>query len=351
MRRGPVLIAGTSALYLIRADVMYFSTLGSEYCMDYFHEDRLSDGSVLSIDNLVLEFELRFRQEGYSDSFYKFLYRNLRLEPVYYINTRIAQFRYNFDFKCPSDKGFHVGMAFNKADGKPDEKVVRIDFNPNKLGEDSTLLRVLGCLRRLSKGPPKVIRFDLAADVPVERSSCTLKKDRRDKVVYIKSASNKTEYLGKREHHGYVKLYNKQIESKLPIPMTRLESTLKGTTTYPEYCKVAPVVWIIQDVQMMFDREKMTDTDRFVLTKLFDDPDAISMLGRKEKQKIGRILAEYVQHYGIEQKPYEHIVASIDYFVNGKYPDPVWNPVICDWSVVHEANEHGKNILERIGNM
>jgi hypothetical protein len=69
----------------------------------------------------------------------------------------------------------------------------------------------------------------LAIDFPVARNELTLLKDGRDFTVYD-TQQGFTQCLGKREHGGYVKLYDKTKESKLVETLTRLEITMDGAT-------------------------------------------------------------------------------------------------------------------------
>lgn len=111
----------------------------------------------------------------------------------------------------------------------------RLDANPNKVGDNVNFEMIRSFLVRNSRGGiSKIPRFDLAIDLPVDRSQCFLVKDRR---LYIERRHGVefTQYLGaKSSQVGRVKLYNKAAEAKLSTPLTRLELTLAPGITYED---------------------------------------------------------------------------------------------------------------------
>ena len=109
----------------------------------------------------------------------------------------------------------------------------RLEFNPNKVS-DNEVFKIIHKLliKYCRKSLNHIARFDLAIDIPVDRSRCFLVKDRR---LYIerKHGVEYTQYLGSKSASvGRVKLYNKTAEAKLDYPLTRLELTLDPETPY-----------------------------------------------------------------------------------------------------------------------
>lgn len=101
-----------------------------------------------------------------------------------------------------------------------------LEFNPNKLGDSPSFLRFLDWLRPFVSHC-LVSRFDLAVDVPAERNSLRLAKHGRS--LYSCTVSDSlTEYLGRRSSAGFVKVYDKAVESSLPFPLSRIELTCDG---------------------------------------------------------------------------------------------------------------------------
>ena len=149
-----------------------------------------------------------------------------------------------------------------------------------------------------------VNRFDLAIDLPVDRQRCFLIKDAR---MYIERRHGRefTQYLGaKSSCVGRVKLYNKQIESGLDYPLTRLELTLNPNEPYEEVR--FPTVYIINTVASG-DDVRVTETDRFILGALLQGYGSLNDLGRKTRAKMQKLMADYVEQVEIAAEDYAAI--------------------------------------------
>lgn len=79
------------------------------------------------------------------------------------------------------------------------------------------------------------------------------------------SFQNRTEYLGKRSNVGFVKLYNKSIESKLDYDLSRLEITCEPNV-HDFFQYVPNVYYIGLSSQLGMDIESLNDTDKYILT-------------------------------------------------------------------------------------
>lgn len=128
--------------------------------------------------------------------------------------------------KINCKNGINVFVGFQNV-GKNKEieikNIVRIEFNPNKVYEQNSLIddliRVLDAFRPREK---KVNRLDYAIDIPVPLDNVVVLQSRKNKRSY-----DGTIYLGRRSSHGAVKIYDKQKESNLENPLTRFEITCK----------------------------------------------------------------------------------------------------------------------------
>lgn len=174
----------------------------------------------------------------------------------YWTTFKSYAFKYLFDLSIPgSDSVIKIGIGLNGLE-KDDAKKGFIEFNPNKLFGcsvdvndfndwksglindnpfilDSEIpdvvvfkqyLAVFGFIYKYAK-KIDIARYDLAVDFPVERGSVLLLKDKREYGITMKASDDYTEYLGQRDAPGFTKVYNKQKESKLAFPVTRLEIT------------------------------------------------------------------------------------------------------------------------------
>ena len=90
------------------------------------------------------------------------------------------------------------------------------------------------------------------------RENCFLVKDRR---MYIerRHGAEFTQYLGaKSSRVGRVKLYNKQAESNLDYPLTRLELTLDPQMPYVslKHYEVRKIIWYTQQKCAILNSER-----------------------------------------------------------------------------------------------
>ena len=133
-----------------------------------------------------------------------------------------------------------------------------------------------------------IIEYDIAVDMPFSRDSFFLVKDKRKYQCVLNSSVDKTEYLGCRHEHGFVKLYNKQRESNLDYPLTRFEISC----TSLHLCDIVdslPCVYFSLG-QIGLTDIKLNDTDKFILKTLILDPSRLSELGRSKRDKIREAL-------------------------------------------------------------
>lgn len=163
-----------------------------------------------------------------------------------------------------------------------------------------------------------VRRFDLAVDIPIDRASVRLVKDRR---VYSERRHGEewTEYLGpKASTVGRCKLYNKTAEAKLSYPLTRLELTLDPEIPYEEIAW--PKVYYIDNRQVEFDElQALTDTQRFILGALMEGYGSLNDLGRRTKEKLLAYMEGYCRWVTVSKTDYEKILYQLKTYL--EYPD------------------------------
>lgn len=214
---------------------------------------------------------------------------------------------------------FSLGLVYNDLNKTTNDCF--IEFNPNKcINETNTGLTqpFLDYIKQHGSHI-ELVRYDLAIDIPIEREFVSLDKDMRKytklwvtdieanysqivsdmekKQIYYKidvkskSLSNSTEYLGQRNKSGFVKLYNKQIESDLDKPTTRLEITL-DSISYDKFIQVLPNISIYKNVSQA-DLDSLNDTEKVLLKLLQQNSNCdlyLKQLGRKMQDKLKRIL-------------------------------------------------------------
>lgn len=318
--------------------------------LQYYNEIRTDDNLILSIDNIVLDLYLS-RPEA-RDRFMALM--NLlpieyAVNVVHWESYRPGSFRDQFSIHMQDKNSFWVGATLNGR--SPEWGRFRLDFNPNKVAMHEVfqlIMRFLLMNTRIINR--RIKRFDLALDIPVSRCDCFLIKDSR---AYIERRHGQewTQYLGaKSSTAGRVKLYNKQVESKLAFPLTRLEITLDPEDPYDRV--QWPKLYVLDDLQLCFSELKATETERFILSALLQGYGSLNDLGRKTRVKIETLLNMYVKDIQITKEDYEIILNHLYEFTKeytqfeendldqppkkGKYPD---------WVSEAESVSHSDELL------
>lgn len=159
--------------------------------------------------------------------------------PIYWESNKPAGWRYLYALEFRDGGTAAVGLIFNEPAKAPNQGRGFIEFNPNKLMGARSFEVFYEKLKGLCD---RVLldRFDLAVDIPDRRALFQLVKDRR-KYEYQNSGSI-TEYLGRKNKPGRVKLYDKAAESGLEDPLTRLEVTCAGDWTLETVVEHIPTI-------------------------------------------------------------------------------------------------------------
>lgn len=133
--------------------------------------------------------------------------------------------KWRYFYKCVFEEGHVLKMGFHLNDAREEYRNAGfVEFNPNSFANHKDFWEEYPKLMKLFRFP-EITRFDLAIDLPCRRDQVAFIKDQRKYECLRISALNQTEWLGRRNKVGRVKLYNKQIESGLSFPLTRLEVT------------------------------------------------------------------------------------------------------------------------------
>ena len=228
-------------------------------------------GGVYSCDKIQLVYRLRF---GEGQELLDQMARQGWFEYDHWESRKFGTYRNQFSVKCGADGKLSywlgVGMvAYGKS--RPSD-TAKLEFNPNKVGGERSLLwllRQLWSRAKLREGC-EVKQWDLACDWPEPREWYSLRKDARLYEEVMRSKANRTQYLGERNKPGRCKLYNKQMESGLTSPLTRLEITVEGLAGPHQVAALWPTVYHMADVQGDAEIAALNDTDRFIFATLLD---------------------------------------------------------------------------------
>lgn len=236
-------------------------------------------GAIYSCDKLVLGFKALGRN---AQHLARLAGRPLAPEFSRWESRRLGTFRDQFSISCTG--AVLSGSGWTEHGGRADWKAIRLEFNPNKVGDTPEFSRVWSCLVGCTVGRTRLVRWDLAVDFPVPLESCVLVKDRRLYEEVRHSAADRTQYLGQRNTSGRCKLYNKQLEQGLPEPLTRIELTLDLEDSTRER---AGELWPVVYTAGAADCSGLNDTDAFILRTLVQAPERINELGRRKRDKPG----------------------------------------------------------------
>lgn len=296
-----------------------------------------------SLDSVVMDIKLDF---DYVHEVLKILSSgrgiSSQMDIRHWTTGKVSQFKENFAIAVGNGQSFFFGVGANWLLKSNFYIYCRLDFNPSKVG-DNIVFAYFHAMLVSRAIHIDFKRFDVAIDIPVDRVNVWLREDQRFYKLFKASASNKTEYLGERDSHGHVKLYNKQLESKLQYPLTRLEITMDyELCSFTEFSRVFPYVSCFDDGQMVFDDYKLNSTDRLLVWTCLNFPDKLSDLDFHMKKKIGRIIERYVHVLEPSEKLYNQILAQILEY--GK----------CNYSYLHSIYERyietnwGDDVIEKI---
>lgn len=277
--------------------------------MIYYYNYILDGNLVLSIDNIILDASItRPELRDLLKSMLLNIASGKSAQVVSWESCKQGTFRYQTSIQTDADRSFWLGNGLISGGTLIDR--YRLDANPNKVGGNSNFHLIRNFLIRNSRGAMcKIPRFDLAIDIPVDRSQCFLVKDRR---LYIerRHGVEYTQYLGaKSSQAGRVKLYNKAAEAKLATPLTRLELTLAADTPYEALN--FPEVYVLDKAAMAMDDVKLSDTDRFILNALLQGYGKVTDLGRKTRDKIKGVMNDHLRKIDISKEAYTQILEQL----------------------------------------
>ena len=280
--------------------------------MIYYTNPIPENDLVLSIDGVVLDISIsRPELRDLLNTNIATMSASGKVEVKTWQSFKPGTFRENIHFSVDERRGFWLGHGLNGNGVLIDR--YRLDFNPNKVSDDPNFRIILEFLLRNSRASLcRIARFDLAIDIPVDRSKCFLVKDRR---LYIerRHGQEHTQYLGSKSSTvGRVKLYNKALEADLDYPLTRLELTLDPKMPYEKVN--FPVVWCLSDQQIALDGLKVTDTEKFIMNAVLQGYGTLNDLGRKTRAKIEKLLKNYIRKIEVSEESFDKILKQLEEF-------------------------------------
>lgn len=271
-------------------------------------KEKLLQGALYSLDKLIVECAMRkCDAQSFMDRF------SFKTNVTQWVSNKLSVCRYNYSFDLDDNKSFWVGFQPNWKKSQNDVSFARIEFNPSKVCDSLEFISVFNSLKVASSLRFEPLRFDLAIDFPVARDKVHLVKDKRLYEEYSYSTSNRTQYLGVRNNHGRIKIYNKALEQKLDIDLTRLEVTLDyENCNVEEVNRLIPCMYLLDSFQFDLD---MNGTDKVIMVAILSDFSLLNDLSRRKRAKILEYLNPCVLNYKIDVVKYNNILNEIMQYV------------------------------------
>lgn len=315
--------------------------------LTYYKPVRTAEGLTLSIDKAVIDYKLTGPPAlDALVNFLDILPIRFAVATKHWSSFRWASFRENYTIGFRDRNSFWLGVGLNNT--KTEYTRTRLEFNPNKCASHAAFLAVLAFLNTHTRPMHTAVRrFDIAADVPVDRKDAKLLKDGR---VYSERRHGQewTEYLGpKSSTVGRCKLYNKQAEARLLYPLTRLEVTLDPMTPFNSL--PWPQAYYIRRRQIGVEELSINDTERYILSALLAGYGSTKELCRKTREKMDKMIAHYTHGITLDPHDYAEILSRLSSFlqyprydlgldhIDPDQPPPRPLPSLPDW--VQEADE------------
>ena len=306
----------------------------------YYHEIK-TDNFTCSVDMISIKASLKHGK--LSDLVDRFTNRvNMWNGRPY---TSLAPNKYHWMFSIPYDhEGLKVTSSMQVMIGQNEFKGtikenIKIVFNPNKVlsdynkRKDYAFTDLAMCYEFMEN--IQVTSFDLAIDMPYKRSDVTTmpcynrvyRRINGDKPITtcdgiaIMNADDYTQYVGKHQEHGFVKIYNKSAECGLDEDITRVEYTISpekinGTKWTPVYYIPLGQMEIQEDVVC---RESTKIIAKYIIQQQCPSEEIALIKDRRLREKIkALVFGGYKRLDDIDKTCwYKDILSEIQKYVNG----------------------------------
>lgn len=204
--------------------------------LPYFNPSICPNNTVRSIDMIRVRFFVKDAEKVYDE----LIRLDRHWQTDVFDNTSIRQSpvpgSYKYFSKIPTyatDAALFIGLY----DGALHlQNVVELEYNPNKcLLRESPLTWLLDYLGATSIKRPDVRRYDLAIDFYGVPRNCVFSKVQDARYCRVDGkGESRTQYFGKHQNNGFIKVYNKKVEAGLDEECTRVELTLVPEKITPD---------------------------------------------------------------------------------------------------------------------
>lgn len=268
------------------------------YNLDLYYAKIEHNNMTYSVDKIRLKTYISYFQFTELEFFIKTVHKD-KIKKMW-VSDKISCFHYNYNIEIEKGKSYSFHFMHNqetvKYHNNKAEYNFTIEFNPNKLRDEELLCYILN-----SFGNWFLRSFDLAIDIPINILDIIIDKGKKRKYHIISDGGDKvTYYIGTKEKDGYVKIYNKKVESKLDFLvgyLTRVEVSRKYDDDFPIASiknfyfgeQFLPVLFLNQ---YAFSFSDITTKDKTLMAVLYAVQQGYSIndLSRDYKKKIKDLL-------------------------------------------------------------
>jgi hypothetical protein len=199
------------------------------------------------------------------------------LNSVDFKGRRFAGYPYLYNLDTYS------GVCIQIADQSSEISDVRVDFNPNQCkGWENTVKAICANLRDI-----RITRTDYAIDYQIDLSEWQFTHNPLLKSCTYRSRSGQLEtlYLGGADSPLRIRIYNKQLESKLSEPRWRIEAQCRFPVDVP-YHTVLPFAGLT----VCKPYEGFSLKEQMAIEYFTNHPDKLSQMSKPYARKIRRLI-------------------------------------------------------------
>jgi len=239
-------------------------------------------------------------------------------EVRYFQRFSMNSYRHNFTLCFKDGFGgeysFYFAIEYNTPSGSIKDWW-KLELNPNKVMTDAAdWLREFLCkLKEHTRiggfiNSVEVRSIDFAIDFPVERDCVQYDRGARKHRMERRSKLDRTDYYGEARKNGAVTVYNKQLESKLEKPLTRMEMTVTEFE-YASVVKYFNAFTVLRYGQMgLNDLPKLSKNDKVLLDMLNELPEYFQELTYEKRKKLEPYFKDFRIPFQLNPKGFKYVM-------------------------------------------
>lgn len=291
---------------------------------DMYNVNVVDNNIIYSVDMLRLKTYITYAEFSNIEFMLKGAYKDAI--DKFWMSDRVMCFKYNYTIEVGEGKSIYIAFHHNQEKirfDKPMDKFnFTIEFNPNKLKNNSLLMYLLSV-----SGQWYIKSYDIAFDLKINiLDLLTDMSGRQVEHVISHGYDNRTKYIGSGD--GRIKVYNKKIESNLNIlgDLTRIEMSRKmedfevRKIAYFKYDENFPIVYTNN---YMFSFSDYKNKTMLAILYAVQNGFPLRDLSRDYRKKVKSML-EGSYRVKFNNKCVTQVIAQTIYYYFMKNDNVVW---------------------------